>query len=71
MPTRTLLAFHAHPDDEALLTSGTMARAAAEGHRVVLVVATDGGAGLAAGSFGTGGTLAETRRAELAASARS
>ena len=39
---RTLLAFHAHPDDEALLTSGTMARAAAEGHRVVLVVATDG-----------------------------
>ncbi|MEO7061960.1 MAG: PIG-L family deacetylase, partial [Lapillicoccus sp.] len=29
----TLLAFHAHPDDEALLTSGTLARAAAEGHR--------------------------------------
>ena len=26
--TRTLVAFHAHPDDEALLTSGTMARAA-------------------------------------------
>ena len=35
--TRTLVAFHAHPDDEALLTAGTMARAAAEGHRVVLV----------------------------------
>ena len=38
---RTLVVFHAHPDDEALLTAGTMARAAAEGHRVVLVVATD------------------------------
>ena len=47
MTSHTLLAFHAHPDDEALLTSGTMARAAAQGHRVVLVVATDGDLGLA------------------------
>ncbi|MEV4433524.1 PIG-L family deacetylase [Streptomyces sp. NPDC049585] len=38
----TLVAFHAHPDDEALMTGGTLARAAAEGHRVVIVVATDG-----------------------------
>src|SRR5580658_8433298 len=38
----TVLAFHAHPDDEALLTGGTLARLAAEGHRVVIVVATDG-----------------------------
>ncbi|MFG2136856.1 PIG-L deacetylase family protein [Streptomyces sp. NPDC048650] len=38
----TLLAFHAHPDDEVLMTGGTLARAAAEGHRVVIVVATDG-----------------------------
>lgn len=38
----TVLAFHAHPDDEVLLTGGTLARAAAEGHRVVIVVATDG-----------------------------
>ncbi|WP_314175666.1 PIG-L deacetylase family protein [Streptomyces winkii] len=38
----TLVAFHAHPDDEVLLTGGTLARAAAEGHRVVVVVATDG-----------------------------
>ncbi|WP_367128039.1 PIG-L deacetylase family protein [Saccharothrix sp. HUAS TT1] len=37
----TLVAFHAHPDDEVLLTGGTLARAAAEGHRVVVVVATD------------------------------
>jgi LmbE family N-acetylglucosaminyl deacetylase len=41
----TLVAFHAHPDDESLLTGGTLARAAAEGHRVVLVVATLGEAG--------------------------
>ena len=38
----TVVAFHAHPDDEALLTGGTLARLAAEGHRVVIVVATDG-----------------------------
>lgn len=36
------MAFHAHPDDEALLTGGTLARAAAAGHRVVVVAATDG-----------------------------
>jgi LmbE family N-acetylglucosaminyl deacetylase len=38
----TVLAFHAHPDDEVILTGGTLARAAATGHRVVLVTATDG-----------------------------
>jgi LmbE family N-acetylglucosaminyl deacetylase len=38
----TVVAFHAHPDDEAVLTGGTLARAAADGHRVVVVVATDG-----------------------------
>jgi LmbE family N-acetylglucosaminyl deacetylase len=38
----TVVAFHAHPDDEVILTGGTLARAAAEGHRVVVVVATDG-----------------------------
>jgi LmbE family N-acetylglucosaminyl deacetylase len=38
----TVVAFNAHPDDEALLTGGTLARLAAEGHRVVIVVATDG-----------------------------
>lgn len=37
-----MVTFHAHPDDEALLTAGTMARAAAAGHRVVLVTATRG-----------------------------
>ena len=38
----TILAFHAHPDDEVLLTGGTIARLAAEGHRVVIVMACDG-----------------------------
>jgi LmbE family N-acetylglucosaminyl deacetylase len=64
----TLVAFHAHPDDEALLTAGTLARAAAEGHRVVLVVATAGEAGLVAGGR-TGPLLAARRTAELARSA--
>ena len=41
----TLVFFHAHPDDEAIATGGTMARAAEAGHRVVLVVATNGDEG--------------------------
>ncbi len=65
----TIVSFHAHPDDEALLTSGTLARAAAEGHRVVLVSATAGEVGLAASSFGTADELAGHRRAELQRSA--
>jgi LmbE family N-acetylglucosaminyl deacetylase len=46
-----LVAFHAHPDDEALLTAGVMAKAAAAGHRVVLVVATRGEVGEVAGDY--------------------
>lgn len=38
----TLVCFHAHPDDEAIGTGGTMAKAVAAGHRVVLVLATRG-----------------------------
>jgi len=64
----TLVFLHAHPDDEALLTAGTMARAAAEGQRVVLVVATDGAEGLASSDMSAGG-LAARRAAELDASA--
>ncbi len=64
----TVVSFHAHPDDEALLTSGTLARAAAAGHRVVLVVATNGEAGLSADS--TSGDLGAVRQRELQASAR-
>jgi LmbE family N-acetylglucosaminyl deacetylase len=65
----TLVSFHAHPDDEALLTGGTLARAAAAGHRVVLVTATGGEAGLADGTPEPA-ELGRRRRAELAASAR-
>jgi LmbE family N-acetylglucosaminyl deacetylase len=65
----TVVSFHAHPDDEVLLTGGTLARAAAAGHRVVLVTATGGGAGLAAAEFGTGSDLATVRRRELDAAA--
>ena len=65
--TLVLVSLHAHPDDEALLTGGTLARAAAEGHRVVLVVATDGAAGLADGPTEV---LAARRVEELHRSAR-
>lgn len=67
-PARTLVFVHAHPDDEALLTAGTMARAVAEGQRVVLIVATNGAAGLS--STEASGELAELRSAELEASAQ-
>lgn len=59
----TVLAFHAHPDDESLLTGGTLAKAAAEGHRVVLVTATDGALGLARAPYAA--DLAAAREREL------
>ena len=43
----TVVFVHAHPDDEAIFTGGTMRRLASAGHRVVLVVATGGELGLA------------------------
>jgi LmbE family N-acetylglucosaminyl deacetylase len=65
----TLVSFHAHPDDEALLVAGTLARAAAEGHRVVVVVATAGEAGLTDDAHSSDGRLGERRMAELRRSA--
>ena len=41
----TLMAVHAHPDDEATTTGGVLAQYAAEGIRTVLVTCTDGGCG--------------------------
>jgi len=38
----TLMAVHAHPDDEVLSTGGVLAAAAAEGIRTVLVTCTNG-----------------------------
>jgi LmbE family N-acetylglucosaminyl deacetylase len=72
----TLLAVHAHPDDEALFTGGTLARYAAEGVRTVLVTCTGGELG-----YGPGGVMAHSaghdpaavaaaRRLELEASCR-
>ena len=57
----TLVCFHAHPDDESISTGGSIARASAEGHRVVLVVATD--------DLAPGETLVDRRKAETARSA--
>ncbi|SDS93729.1 N-acetylglucosaminyl deacetylase, LmbE family [Nocardioides scoriae] len=67
---RTVVSFHAHPDDESLLTGGTLARLSAEGHRVVLVTATLGEAGLAGEQDGRGGVLGRTRAVELQQAAR-
>lgn len=41
-PSFTLMTVHAHPDDETIGTGGVMAKAVAEGHRVVLVTCTRG-----------------------------
>ena len=65
----TLVCFHAHPDDECINTGGSMARAVAEGHRVVLVVATGGEWGEKPDDLAEGESLAERRAKEVAASA--
>ena len=70
MPHGTLVAFHAHPDDEALLDAGTLARVAEAGHRVILVLATRGDAGdVGDGVLGTNEGLAQRRSSEAEASA--
>ena len=65
--------FHAHPDDEALSTGGTMLLASRAGHRVVLVCATDGSRGETPGlddsQAPTAAQLADMREAELRSSA--
>ena len=59
---------HAHPDDEAIFTGGTIVRAVDAGWRVVLVVATDGAMGTA--HAGAGPDLAAHRRAETLEAAK-
>ena len=66
----TLVSFHAHPDDEAIATGGSLARASAEGHRVVLVIATHGEWGEVPDDLAPGETLVHRREAETAESAR-
>ena len=65
----TLVLLHAHPDDESMTTGGTIARAHAEGHRVVLVVATGGEHGESPDDLAEGETLTDRRRRETEASA--
>lgn len=57
----TVAFLHAHPDDEAIFTGGTMARLSASGHRVVLLVATGGELGLDAADS----PLGRVRRSEV------
>ena len=63
----TVTFFHAHPDDEAIATGGTMASLAAGGHRVVLVTATRGELGeVPDGLLRPGESLGDRRATELA-----
>ncbi|HEX3840896.1 MAG TPA: PIG-L family deacetylase [Acidimicrobiales bacterium] len=67
----TVVFVHAHPDDEAIATGGTMAGLAAEGHRVVLVTATAGELGeIPEGMLKDGESLADRRALELAEAGR-
>ncbi|MBO0815082.1 MAG: PIG-L family deacetylase, partial [Actinobacteria bacterium] len=66
----TLVSFHAHPDDECIACGGIIRKAADEGHRVVLVVATRGEQGeVPEGLLGQGEELWQRRVAETHASA--
>lgn len=66
----TLVCFHAHPDDEAIATGGTMVMASRAGHRVVLVLATKGEVGEPVdGVLDLGEALGDRRVLESKASA--
>ncbi len=59
----TLLFLHAHPDDEAILTAATLAKAAALGLRTMVVYGTHGDAGETTADLG-GETLGQRRTTE-------
>lgn len=69
-PMSTIVFLHAHPDDEASSTSGTMARATQQGDRVVVVYGTDGRHGEVPDDLAEGETIIERRQKEALASAR-
>jgi len=58
----TLVSFHAHPDDECITCAGVMRKAADEGHRVVLVMATRGEHGEVEPGFLEDGEQLSSRR---------
>jgi LmbE family N-acetylglucosaminyl deacetylase len=64
---RVLLGVFAHPDDESFACGGTLARYAAEGAEVHVIIATDGVAGSVEESSGVqqGITLPQVRSQEL------
>ena len=65
----SIVFLHAHPDDEAIFTGGTMALLAARGWRLVLVLATQGERGETSGLVGPDVPLAVRRVAETAQAA--
>lgn len=67
MSAETVVFLHAHPDDEAIFTGGTIAKLAAVGIRVVVVVATTGELGRSAAAAPAGAELARHRRSETRA----
>src|ERR1700722_15575233 len=75
-PVLTLMAVHAHPDDEALGTGGVLALADDQGVRTILVTCTNGELGDAPGGIKPGdpghdeATVVQVRRQELEASCR-
>jgi LmbE family N-acetylglucosaminyl deacetylase len=60
----TLVAFHAHPDDESIAMGGVLAKAAADGHRTVLVFGTKGEHGEVDDGFLDDGETLEQRRVQ-------
>jgi len=64
-----LVSFHAHPDDEAIFTGGTILRAIRRGWRVVVVVATSGESGTSS-AWVSGDDLGAHRRRETIEAAR-
>lgn len=66
----TTVFFHAHPDDEASGTAGSMIRATRAGARVVVVYATHGEHGTVPPDLPDGVSLSDHRRDEALASAQ-
>jgi LmbE family N-acetylglucosaminyl deacetylase len=68
-PASTIVFLHAHPDDEVVLTGGSMAQASMARHRVVLIVATNGEHGESPADLADGETVVDRRRRETECSA--